>query len=92
MKGRLHEVAIPVGLAEQGIAELPIRPIHCRRVQGLPFHYKDPFDRLLIAQALVEGLDVIECDAQLDTYGVRRIWCGFHFSPGKNRPKPKWAP
>lgn len=68
------EVEIPEGLAEQGIAELPILPRHCRRVQDLPFHHKDPFDRMLIAQALAEGLDVIGSDARFDAYGVRRIW------------------
>jgi len=68
------EVSIPEGLAEQGIEELPILPRHCRRIQDLPFHHKDPFDRMLIAQALEEGLDVIGCDGQFDAYGVRRVW------------------
>ncbi len=65
---------LTASLAEQGIAELPILPRHCRRVQDLPFHHKDPFDRMLVAQALVEGLDVIGSDAQFDAYGVRRVW------------------
>lgn len=65
---------LTASLAEQGITELPILPRHCRRVQDLPFHHKDPFDRMLIAQALVEGLGVIGSDAQFDAYGVRRVW------------------
>jgi len=40
----------------------------------LPFHHKDPFDRLIIAQAKVEGIDVISADAVLDAYPIRRVW------------------
>ncbi len=80
--GGFHDLAIPgdwekdlvASLFEQGISELAITPRHCRRVQELPFHHKDPFDRMLIAQALVEGLDLIGSDAQFDDYGVRRVW------------------
>jgi PIN domain nuclease of toxin-antitoxin system len=68
------EIVIPEGLAAQGIGELRILPRHCRRVQELPAHHKDPFDRVLIAQALEEGLEVIGCDGQFDAYGVRRVW------------------
>ncbi len=56
------EIAIPEGLAGQGITQLPILPRHCRRIQDLPFHHRDPFDRMLIAQALEEKLEVIGCD------------------------------
>jgi len=41
---------------------------------GLPRHHGDPFDRLLVAQALVEGVPIISLDPQLDAYGVTRIW------------------
>lgn len=41
---------------------------------GLPFHHRDPFDRLLVAQALVEDIPLITCDIVFDTYGVTRIW------------------
>lgn len=71
---RAWEEDLVMSFAEQGIVELPIQPRHCRRVQDLPRHHKDPFDRMLIAQALVEGLDLIGSDAQFDAYGVRRIW------------------
>ncbi len=47
---------------------------HCRRIQDLPAYHKDSFDRMLIAQALVEGLEVIGSDGQFDAYGVRRVW------------------
>lgn len=65
---------IPRGLAGQGIAERSIRPADCRRLQDLPSFHKDPFDRMLIAQALEENRSVIGCDGQFDAYGVRRIW------------------
>lgn len=40
----------------------------------MPFHHKDPFDRLLVAQALVEGIPLVSADAVFDLYGVERIW------------------
>ena len=44
------------------------------RVADLPFHHRDPFDRLLIAQALEEDLPVLSADEILSAYGIRRIW------------------
>src|SRR5947199_386773 len=41
---------------------------------GLPFHHRDPFDRLLVAQALSESVPVVSSDAQFDAYGVTRVW------------------
>jgi PIN domain nuclease of toxin-antitoxin system len=80
--GGFRDLAIPPdwhtelaeSLVENGIVELPVLPRHCRRVQDLPFHHRDPFDRMLIAQALEEGLEVIGSDGQFDAYGVRRVW------------------
>jgi PIN domain nuclease of toxin-antitoxin system len=68
------ERSMPRGLEGQGISRVEIAPIHCRMVQDLPFHHKDPFDRMLIAQALERGLEVIGSDEAFDRYGVRRIW------------------
>jgi len=53
---------------------LPIAVSHAARVVELPFHHRDPFDRLIIAQALVEGVQVISNDTLFDQYGVDRIW------------------
>jgi PIN domain nuclease of toxin-antitoxin system len=53
---------------------LPIEPKHTAVITTLPFYHKDPFDRLLVAQALVEDLLVISADAVLDQYGIKRIW------------------
>jgi PIN domain nuclease of toxin-antitoxin system len=47
---------------------------HCERQASLPFHHRDPFDRLLAAQALVEGAQVVSADAIFDQYGVGRVW------------------
>ena len=53
---------------------LPITLRHLVRVSTLPFHHRDPFDRLLIAQSLTEGIPLVSADAQLDAYGVTRLW------------------
>jgi PIN domain nuclease of toxin-antitoxin system len=53
---------------------LPISLDHATLVDGLDQHHKDPFDRLLIAQAIVEDIPIISVDAAFDAYPVRRIW------------------
>ncbi len=53
---------------------LPISPEHATTVEGLPLHHKDPFDRLLIAQAIVEGIPIVGADVAFDAYPIRRIW------------------
>jgi PIN domain nuclease of toxin-antitoxin system len=47
---------------------------HATAVEGLPLHHKDPFDRLLIAQAIVEGTPIISVDAAFDPYPITRLW------------------
>jgi PIN domain nuclease of toxin-antitoxin system len=58
----------------QGFKVLPILPAHTSRVARLPFHHRDPFDRLLVGQALAEDLTLISNDGALDAYGARRLW------------------
>jgi PIN domain nuclease of toxin-antitoxin system len=53
---------------------LPIEVRHTSLLTTMPFHHKDPFDRLLVAQALVEGIPIVSGDANLDCYGVARLW------------------
>jgi PIN domain nuclease of toxin-antitoxin system len=53
---------------------LPISVAHTARVADLPYHHRDPFDRLLIAQSLVEKIPVVSSDALFTDYGVERIW------------------
>lgn len=64
---RFHQI-------NSGIQLQPIAVSHLDLIERLPFHHKDPFDRLLIAQALVEGLTVVSIDAAFDRYGVNRLW------------------
>ena len=59
---------------DNGFKILPIEPRHTALVSQLPFHHKDPFDRLLIAQALSEGVPLVSADAAADAYGVVRLW------------------
>src|SRR5687767_188785 len=53
---------------------LDIRPEHLVAVARLQEHHKDPFDRLLVAQAQVENVPLISVDPALDAYGIQRIW------------------
>ena len=53
---------------------LPITDEHLAEIVDLPFHHKDPFDRLLIAQAKVEAIPIVSTDVVFDAYGVTRLW------------------
>ena len=57
-------------LQREGFEELPIRAEHCLAVQHLPWHHRDPFDRLLIAQAQQEQIQLLSCDQSLRQYGT----------------------
>ena len=64
----------PDELDSRGIDMLDITIDHFMQVTALPLHHRDPFDRLIIAQALVEGLPIIGVDSAFDAYGVSREW------------------
>ncbi len=68
------EVFIPEQLSRNRIELLDITVQHAAVVSGLPFHHRDPFDRLLIAQALTESLPIIGNDGAFDAYAVTRLW------------------
>jgi PIN domain nuclease of toxin-antitoxin system len=53
---------------------LPIRASHVASLASLPLHHKDPFDRILIAQAIAEGLDFVTNDGPIGHYPVRTLW------------------
>lgn len=53
---------------------LPITLDHTDRITRLPFHHKDPFDRMLAAQSLVNGVPLLSGDVVFDAYGVNRVW------------------
>lgn len=65
---------IPAQLELNGISVLPLAVSHAAAVASLPFHHRDPFDRILVAQALTEQLPILSNDAVFDAYGVTRIW------------------
>ncbi len=61
-------------LAVNHIAWLPIEKEHCRALTTLPTVHRDPFDRLLIAQAQVEGMTLLTRDEQIQRYDVSTLW------------------
>jgi PIN domain nuclease of toxin-antitoxin system len=68
------DLFIPNQLLLNDITLLDITVGHTLRVATLPFHHRDPFDRLLIAQSLVEEMPIISVDSLFDAYGVHRLW------------------
>jgi len=65
---------IPEQLSANGFRQLGIEFRHVARVATLPFHHRDPFDRLLLAQAMEEKLTIVSADAVFRKYAVKRIW------------------
>lgn len=62
------------GIRGNDFEVLPVELRHASKLITLPFHHRDPFDRILVAQALTDGLRVVSIDEKLDAYGVQRIW------------------
>jgi len=65
---------IPEQLAANGFHQLAIDFRHVAKVATLPFHHRDPFDRLLAAQAIAERCAIVSADPVFRKYGVTRIW------------------
>jgi PIN domain nuclease of toxin-antitoxin system len=61
-------------MAANGFQPLAITLSHVARVAALPFHHRDPFDRLLVAQAIDEDLSIVSADPVFQKYGVHRVW------------------
>jgi PIN domain nuclease of toxin-antitoxin system len=61
-------------LRQAAFLELPITIEHATRAGSLALHHRDPFDRLLIAQALSLQIPIVSADAIIDKYGVERLW------------------
>lgn len=61
-------------VSREGWRELPVSLEHAIRAGLLPLHHRDPFDRLLVAQAQALGAPILSADRALDAYDVRRIW------------------
>ena len=64
----------PARLDASDILVLPILIPHLHEYRKLPFHHNDPFDRLMIAQALVEDMTLVSCDGEFPAYGVKLLW------------------
>jgi PIN domain nuclease of toxin-antitoxin system len=76
IKSSLGRLTLPAPLTDyltekvaDGFRILPVEWPH-----ALPFHHRDPFDRLLVAQALIEDLTVVTCDAAFRAYGATVLW------------------
>ncbi|HSY92681.1 MAG TPA: type II toxin-antitoxin system VapC family toxin [Candidatus Binatus sp.] len=61
-------------LKANGVSVLPLVFDHVRRLEELPLHHRDPFDRILIAQSLEEKLPLVSGDPQFQKYSIRLIW------------------
>ena len=69
-----HEVFIAREITTNDFHILPIEPRHTAVLTTMPFHHRDPFDRLLIAQAMVEQIPIISRDSAFDAYPITRLW------------------
>jgi PIN domain nuclease of toxin-antitoxin system len=67
---------LPKKLAQQGIQPLQVTLAHSLRVFHLPLYHHDPFDHLLIAQAIVEEMVILTADRAFANYPVEVLWCG----------------
>jgi len=78
IKRRLGKLEAPADLLEQleraQVELLPIAARHADRVGTLPMQHRDPFDRLLVAQAEIEGFALVTADTELSEYGVDVVW------------------
>ncbi|MBI3949248.1 MAG: type II toxin-antitoxin system VapC family toxin [Acidobacteria bacterium] len=69
-----YDLFIPQQLAQNDIKILPISIAHLAVVASLPLNHRDPFDRLLIAQAMIEQLPIVSADDHFDAYSIVRLW------------------
>ena len=69
-----YEVFVEREIAANDFRILPIIRKHTAALTAMPFHHRDPFDRLLIAQAIVEVIPIVSADPTFDAYPIRRLW------------------
>lgn len=78
IKAGLGKLALPddleIMISNQGFSVLSITFAHLRRYSGLPSLHRDPFDRMMIAQALAEGIPIATGDRAFAAYGVQTVW------------------
>lgn len=69
-----YDIFMEREIATNDFRILPIEPKHTAVLTTLPFHHRDPFDRLLIAQAMAEAIPILSVDTVFDAYHVTRLW------------------
>jgi PIN domain nuclease of toxin-antitoxin system len=82
IKLRIGKLSLPVSFPEfirqsldtYRMSVEPILPLHSEMISILPLHHRDPFDRMIVAQATAGGMTVVSSDSAFDLYGVPRIW------------------
>jgi PIN domain nuclease of toxin-antitoxin system len=78
IKRRLGKLEAPADLLPQleraGVELLPVTARHADLVGSLPLHHRDPFDRLLVAQAALEGVPLVSSDRSLRRYDIEVLW------------------
>jgi PIN domain nuclease of toxin-antitoxin system len=78
IKAGLGRLALPddleIMVSNQGFSVLAITFAHLRRFRGLPRLHRNPFDRMMIAQALAEGIPIATVDRAFAAYGVQTVW------------------
>ncbi|HUP50198.1 MAG TPA: type II toxin-antitoxin system VapC family toxin [Thermoanaerobaculia bacterium] len=97
IKSSLGKVMLPEGsdlslfdiLDSLPMTSLPVFESHARQVAKLPLHHRDPFDRLLIAQAQVEDLPILTADEQFLDYEVELIWAARRPPRRRRRSRPR---
>ena len=73
-EGKVAAFNVASSIASQGFEELSISVVDAERAGQLPGPHRDPFDRMLIAQALAHDMIVVSSDTAFDQYGVNRLW------------------
>ena len=77
IKRSIGKLDAPEGIAslleESGFSELVVTSLHAEQAGGLPLHHRDPFDRMLVAQAQAEGLSIVTADSRIPLYAVHTI-------------------
>jgi PIN domain nuclease of toxin-antitoxin system len=78
IKSQLGKLVMPEnfakGVEESGFEKLPIGFEHTQAIANLPHHHKDPFDRMLVAQAIIEKLTLVTHDRVLEAYNIPIVW------------------
>jgi PIN domain nuclease of toxin-antitoxin system len=69
-----YQVFMEREIADNDFHILPIEPRHTAVLTTLPLYHRDPFDRLIVAQAMVEGISLVSVDPHLDAYQIKRLW------------------